>query len=453
MNETRFIPRPLAARAVAVVAAATLALAACGQAENVEEDEADGGGTAGEGSDGGSGEQVQLRFYWWGADARAQLTEEVVALFEEQNPDIDIVPQWGTWDGYWDRLATQTAAGDTPDVLQMDESQIATYSAQGVLHDLQEIDSLDLSEIEDPVLRTGEVDGAITGAPVGIGIFSMGVNPEILDRAGVELPDETTWTWDEFADLAVQVSEALGDEGVTGFDWFGLQSSELGAFVRQHGEEVFPREGETPVSQETLEQFYEFALELVESGAAQQPSGQVETVGASLEQQPFGTNTTAFHLLFHTQIQAFVDASGSNLELWRLPAPEAGADPRMVNKASMYWSVAERTAHPEEAGRFVDFLLNDEEAAKILLVERGVPGIPRIQEAIAPELNEIGQMATEFANEMQDEVVDPPQVTPDGAGDFGNQVQRLGSAVLFGQSTPAEAAQELLAAIEQVQND
>lgn len=395
---------------------------------------------------------VELDFTWWGADARAQLTEEVIAEFEEQNPDITINANWSAWDGYWDRLATTTAGGDAPDVMQMDESRIAAYGERESLLDLGTVeDTLDLSSMTPEVLDTGRVHDSIVGAPVGVGIFSVGVNPDILERAGLEMPDDTTWTWDDFTDMAVQVSEELGDEGITGFDFFGTQTMELGAYVRQHGEELFPREGETPVSAETLEKYFAFALELVDLGATPAPSTQTENVTASLEQQPFGTNTTAFHLQFHTQIQAFVDASGSELVLLRLPAQSEGESPEMVNKASMYWSISSRTEHPEEAARFVDFLVNDEDAAKILQVERGVPAIPAIQEAIRPELGETGVMALDFAADLQAEVVEPPQVTPSNASEFGSELSLIGSEVLFGRQSPQQAAESTLAVIENLQ--
>lgn len=418
----------------ATTAAIALALSACG------------GGGGGSSADDGP---VELNFTWWGADARAQLTEEVIAEFEEQNPDITIKANWTAWDSYWDKLATSTAGGDAPDVMQMDESRIAAYGERESLLDLNTVgDTLDLSSMTPEVLNTGKVQDAIVGAPVGVGIFSVGVNPEILERAGLEMPDDTTWTWDDFVDMSAQVTEELGDEGITGFDFFGTQSSELGAFVRQHGEELFPREGETPVSAETLEKFFTFALELVDAGATPDASTQTQNVTAPLEQQPFGTNTTAFHLQFHTQIQAFVDASGSELVLLRLPAQAEGESSRMVNKASMYWSISSRTEHPEEAARFVDFLINDEDAAKILQVERGVPAIPAVQEAIRPDLGSTGAMALDFAAEMQEEVVEPPQVTPSNASEFGSELSLIGSEVLFGRQTPQQAAEATLAVLE-----
>ncbi len=437
-------PARTARIAIGLVAAGSLLLTACGQGDNpATGDDA--------GSEAEAGGDVNLRMTWWGADARAQLTEEVVDLFEAENPGITVTTEWSTWDGYWDKLSTGAAAGDMPDIIQMDESQIDAYGAQGSLLDLEsQPDELDVSTIAEEVLLTGDVDGTIVGAPVGIGIYSVGVNPDVLERAGVEMPDDTSWTWDDFVDISAEVSEKLGGEGITGMDFFGLDDPEMHAFARQNGEAIFPREGEDPVTEETLVEFYELALRMVETGATPEPSLQTERMITAIEQSPFGTNLSAFHLQFHTQIQAFVDASGTEMQLLRLPAIESG-EPRMVNKASMYWSIAAETEHPEEAATFVDFLINDEDAARILGVERGVPANPEIQEVIRPDLTPTGVMALEFAADLQDEVIDPPQVTPSNASDFDPQIGRIGSEVLFGSMSPEQAAQAVLDALESYQ--
>lgn len=409
-----------------------LTLAACGSSNT---DSADAG-------------SVELTFTWWGADARANLTEQVIDKFEEQNPGITIKGDWGGWEGYWDKLATSTAGGDAPDVIQMDETRIAAYGERGALLDLTSQEAiLDLSAMEPEVLQTGEVAESLAGVPVGVGIYSVGVNPDILAAAGLEMPDDTTWTWEEMFTMAAQVSETLGDQGIYGFDFFGTQAAEVGAFARQNGEEVFPREDETPVSAETVKSYFETALQLVETGATPPASTQAESTGA-LEQSLFGTNKAAFHLQFHTQIQAFVDASGSDLKLLRLPAQERGESPNMVNKASMYWSISSRTEHPEEAAKFINFLINDEDAASILKVERGVPAIPSVQEVLKPQLTPTGTMSLEFAADMQEEVVTPPQVTPANASDFSTEFSRIGNEVLFGSQSPQQGAEAVLAVLE-----
>ena len=407
-------------------------------------------GSGGGGGEGGEAGQVALRMSTWGNDSRLKLTEEAVTAFEQANPGTTVQVENSEFSSYWDKLATQTAGNDAPDVIQMDESYIAAYGGRGALLDLSTQSSvLDLSAMDAKVLDTGKVNDTLVGAPVGVANFSVGVNPELLTKAGLKIPDDKTWTWDDLATTASTVTQKLGSEGVVGMDFFGVSAAEIGAWARQHNQEVFPIEGQTAVTQDTLVSYFEFAKKMVDMKATPAAGSQVENTAAALDASPFATNKAAFHLQFHTQIAAFVAASKSDLQLLRLPAQKSGDSPRMVNKASMYWSLGAKGEHNEEAAKLVSFLMTDPAAVKILKVERGVPAIAEVQSVIEPELDATGKMSLTFAQDLQDEVVAPPQVTPQNASGYSGEVTRIGTDVLFERKTPADAAQELLAVINE----
>jgi multiple sugar transport system substrate-binding protein len=319
-----------------------------------------------------SGGPVTLQVSTWGNDSRLKLTQQAVDAFTAANPDIKVTIQNNDWSAYWDKLATMTAGNNSPDVIQMDESYIAAYGARDALLDLGKVnDSLDLSAMDAKVLDTGKVGGTLVGAPIGVANFSVGVNPEVLKKAGVSMPNDKTWTWDQLAQIAAQVTGKLESQGVYGLDGFGTGAAELGAWARQKGEEIWPTEG-PGVSQATITSFFDYANKLVAMKAAPPAGRQVENSTAVLDQNMFATNKAAFHLLFHTQISAFKAASGTEMKLLRIPAQAKGESPKMVNKASMYWSVSSRTKQPEASAKLIDFLLTDPAATKVLTTERGI---------------------------------------------------------------------------------
>ncbi|MEZ0490949.1 ABC transporter substrate-binding protein [Kineococcus sp. TBRC 1896] len=428
MHQTTLTPTRRQAVTALAAAGSLTALTACAPGSS-------GGSSSGDGT---------LRVSTWGNDSRLQLTQQAAAAFQEANPGVTVAVENSEWTSYWDKLATSTAANDSPDVIQMDEAYIAAYGTRGALLDLGEADGLDLSAMNTTVLDTGNVDGTLVGAPIGVGNLSVGVNPVLLEQAGVAMPDDTTWTWEQFRDIAAQVSAALGGQGVVGFDMFGFGAAEVGAWVRQFGQEVFPREDEEPASVENFQSYFDFANSLVASGACPQASVQSENSTSALDASLFATNKSAFHLQFHTQISAYAAASGTQLGLLRLPAQQAGQSPRMVNKASMYWSIASRTAQSENAAKFVQFMLTNPTATKILTTERGIPAIPEVRQDIEPVLDEQSKIALQFSEDIASEVVDPPQVTPSGASAWNTEFTTIGTEQLFGRSTPADAAQRAL---------
>jgi multiple sugar transport system substrate-binding protein len=180
----------------------------------------------------------------WGNDSRLKLTQQAVDAFTAANPDIKVSIENNDWTAYWDKLATMTAGNNSPDVIQMDESYIAAYGARDALLDLGKVNNnLDLSAMDTKVLDTGKVGGTLVGAPIGVANFSVAVNPEVLKKAGVSMPNDKTWTWDQFAQVAAQITGKLGSQGVYGLDGFGTGAAELGAWARQKGEEIWPTDG------------------------------------------------------------------------------------------------------------------------------------------------------------------------------------------------------------------
>ncbi len=398
----------------------------------------------GTGNQGSADGAVTLRVSTWGNDSRLRLTQEAVAAFKAAHPDIDVVVENSEWSAYWDKLATSTAANDSPDVIQMDEAYIAAYGSRTALTDLGTLgEQLDLSGMDAKVLDTGKVEGTQVGAPIGVANFSIAVNPTVLEKAGVAMPDDKTWTWDDLAETSAKVSEKLGGEGIYGIDGFGAGAAELGIWARQKGEEVWPTDG-PGVSQATVQSYFEYADKLISTKAAPAASLQVENTSAALDASSFATNKAAFHLLFHTQISAFAAASGNELKLLRIPAQVEGKSPEMVNKASMYWSIASRTEHPKESAELIDFLLTDPAATKVLTTERGIPAIPAVQKEIAPLLDPQAKIALEFSQAVTPELVDPPQVTPANASGFGTEFTATATEVLFGRTSPAEGATKTL---------
>ena len=162
------------------------ALAACAPGSS--------GGSSSSGDGGGT-----LRVSTWGNDSRLKLTQQAVAEFEKANPDIKVTIENSEWTSYWDKLATGTAANDSPDVIQMDELYIAAYGTRGALLDLETVSAqLDLSEMDEKMRDTGLVDGTFDGAPIGTGnlpaapsFSSRPATPSIPAVGGLTAP----WAW------------------------------------------------------------------------------------------------------------------------------------------------------------------------------------------------------------------------------------------------------------------
>ena len=420
--------RTLLAGGIGGLIAPTL-LSACGPSA--------GGGA---GTPGGGG----IAFTFWGPDFYQQFTTTMVDAFTAAHPEVPVSLQPAEWGGYWDKLAISVAGGTTPDVINMDGKYIAEYSGRGVLADLEALEGLDLSGIDDADLDAGRVDGTLTGISTGSNAWVVVVNPQLFADAGVEIPDDTTWTWDDYVQTATRISESGVATGVTG----GGSYADLTVFLRQRGEDLWAADG-MGCREESLAAWFQLYKDLQDSGATLAADAAVEDGSATLEQQAFSTARSAMSWTWTNQLAAVRDAAG-NQEIAMLRAPSAAGSAQengMFKKASMYWSVAAGSAHPAGAAALVDFLLNAPEAQAIQLLNRGVPSNPAAIEAMGEDLTGTDREVIDFLDAITPELGAAPAVQPMGTADAQNTFTRLLTDVRFGSATPAEAAAATLSEV------
>ncbi|WP_156759116.1 ABC transporter substrate-binding protein [Microbacterium karelineae] len=401
-------------------------------------------GTGGDVSTELSDEPVTLRMYWWGGDNRHQRTQEVIALFEDEHPNITVEPEFADWTGYWEKLATATAGSNSPDVIQMDLLYLAEYAGRGSLTPLDDLD-IDLAGMEDSVRDMGAWGDALYAVPVSTSSLTVAVNTDLLDEIGVDMPDAEGWTYDEYESWALEVSEAAPDGVYGGSVMTGGHM--LSLFARQHGEELF--EGDTvAVSPETVAAFFQKALDMTTSGAAAPASVFAETSGLALDQLPISTGAVVSAVVYATQVSAYTQAADANLELLELPTEPDGVEAYDYFKPGMYWSASSQSEHPAEAALLIDFFLNDPEAVKIIGTERGLPAMSTTLELIADDLTPEEDKAVEYSNSAIPRLGAAPDPYPRGSSEQDAVMTRYMQEVLFERMSPAEAAEGVIAELQ-----
>jgi len=410
---------------VAAAAAVVMALSACG------------GGAAPQ-SDGGP---VELRFSWWGSDKRAQVTQAAIAAFEAENPNIKIKPEYGDWSGYWDKLATQVAANDAPDIIQMDEKYITEYSTRGALLDLSKYD-IDTSKLDEAALNAGKGEKGLTGIAAGINAATILANPAVFQAAGVELPDDKTWTWDDFERISAEVT-AKSPKGTYGAAAYGTDEASLGVWLRQNGKTLYTSDGKLGFEPGDIADWWAFLKQLSENKAVPSASEVVEAEAAPLDQSGLATGKNGLAFWWSNQLPALEKAAGSDLQILRFPSTTGkAADAQLWYKASQFWSASSRTKHPEETAKFINFLANSEKAGEALLADRGVYPNSDVRAAIESKLTPADIKVVKFIDQIKDELGEAPAPPPKGAGAIQEIVKRYTSEVLFNRQSTDEAGKK-----------
>ncbi|MGC0249467.1 ABC transporter substrate-binding protein [Pseudactinotalea sp. Z1748] len=459
MKRTR-TAQPRLLKVAALAAAGALVLSACGQADNLDDEpaadddsaiDAEPADDADEVGDEGDAEEVTIRFSWWGSDIRHQMNQDLIDAFQEEYPHIQVQPDYTDWGGYWDKLATQTAGGDAPDVLMQEERYLREYASRGVLANLHDYD-IDLSQIDDSLVESGEFDGSLWGIATGVNVRVMIADEQVFADAGVDFPDDTTWTWDAYAE-AVEAVSANSEAGVYGTQEFGFIESDLQIWLRQHGQELWDENGDIGFDAELMAERWQMSLDLIESGAAPPATESVERSAAGVEGTFIANHEAGVSTYWTNNLETLSSASGRPLTLMRYPGETEFERTGVFLKPAMALSMAADTDHPEEAALFIDYMLNSETAGDILLSDRGLPANNEVRAQIMDQLSDSEQQAAEFIEEVTPEIVDAYPSPPRGAGEVAAVMARLNEEVLFGQKDPMDAAEEFIAEASEITGD
>jgi multiple sugar transport system substrate-binding protein len=414
-------------------AATTMGLGACAPGSS--------GGTGSQGGGGGGeGGKTNLALAWWGNPTRNKNTQAMIDAYMKANPNVTISGQPGEFNSYWDKLATQTAGGQAPDIIQMDMNYIAEYGTRGALLDLSKVDT---SKFVEGTVDSGKINGKLVGVNAGINSALIFANPKVFEKAKMDLPDDKTWTWDQMMDVGAEVASKAG----VSFGVASLMGSDalFGTFVRQQGKELFTENG-LGFDVAEAQAWYDLMLKGVKAKALGTTAQISEESAKPLDQSAIVVGTAAMQYYNSNQLEAVSAAAGGQLmKMLRGPSLAGKATERKTwYKASMLWSASAKTKNPDAATAWINWFANTPEAANIDLAERGIPPNADILAEVKPKLSAAQQVVAKYIEDIKTEVATTPIAPPPGGGKIAEILFRHGTDVLFGKTSSAEGAQKFV---------
>ncbi|MGC5221537.1 ABC transporter substrate-binding protein [Micromonospora sp. DT81.3] len=390
---------------------------------------------------------VTLTVQAWADTTQAEVYEEVFDVFEEKNPGVTVKLDWMDVGSYQDKLATKFAAGSPPDVMFLVGLWLAEYASRGALADLSEFsDEIDFDDLPESILASGQLDGATYGMPTGSTAIGFVYNNEIVEQAGLEMPDDSTWTWEDFETFNKEIFDATGVYG-TGF--YVPWTPAISTFARQRGEDFYTEDGELGVSVDTVEDYFQMTVDMRANGGFA-PAGSLEDQGSSTAESPLGKDFIASQVIPSNVFPDFQSALDGKLALMRFPGETEGERPGMAVTPTLLWAAAAQSKHPEEAAKLIDFLTNDPESYEARSTLLGVPINPAVAEEVAAGLEPDAKTFVDYVLGLQEEDLAPYFLEPAGAGEVGNALVSVGTEVEFGRMTPREAAEKFVSEAESI---
>ncbi|MCZ8517359.1 sugar ABC transporter substrate-binding protein [Paenibacillus filicis] len=390
-----------------------------------------------------SQENVELRFSWWGSQGRHDRTLKLIDKFQQLHPNIKIKPEYTSFDGYWEKLSTQVAANNAPDLMQMSILYIKEYSDRGVLADLTPYLGKDvhIDDLNKDVLKNqGTINGKLTGLPVSDNASVMIYNKEMYKQAGIE-PPKNDMTWKEYFDKAREIKSKLGDKVYGSFDL----STSLEGFM-YYSFSV----GDTLYNNNKLGYKDETLTNWLKMWDDARKEGLVPPAASTASFLPIGNADPNKDALmkgvvpimgpqFTATFPAYENVMKDKIDMITYPKDKKTGS---VLETAMFLSASAKSKHPKEAAMFLDFFLNSKEAADILETDRGLPENKKMLEYLTPKFTERDKKMVkmlEYVSGIQPAWYD---AGPKGAGEVTKLFEQTVQKQQFGKVTIDAAVAE-----------
>jgi multiple sugar transport system substrate-binding protein len=400
------------------------------------------------GSPAAAAETARLRVAWWGGTDRARRTQAAIDAFKQGRSGLEIVPESVGWDAYWTKLATQVAGGNPPDIIQMDHRYLPEYARRGALRPLDDLvpSVIDPSDFVPSVLEAGKIDGKLYGIPMGMNSDVLLYDKTALEKLGLPAPSPEM-TWAEFADLGANITKKANRRGYFGAADPSVMEPELEFWVLTRGRTLYTQAGSLGFTRDDAESWLMLCAEMRAKGAIVPPE-LAATDKITIDTDLLTTGHAAITFTNSNQIVGYQAVSKSKIGMAFHPK---GERPGEYLKPSMMLCVSASSADPKTAAALIDFMVLKPEGAKLLGVERGVSPSERIRALLAPDLDEAGRMQVDHLSQLSKRGPAPlPPAPPKGAAEVTALIRQAAEKVGFGQLTPRQAADELVAEAERI---
>ena len=398
-------------------------------------------------ADGGS-EQITLRFSWWGGEERLAATLDVIKQFEEVNPNIKIEPEYGSSDGYADKLATQLASGTAPDIIQIDPGLMPALVSDETNYFLDlNTSSFDFSNFDENYYKlriNGFYDGKQLGIPTGISGGAVLVNQGLADQIGIDF--HTQYTWDDIFDWAKKVREYDDSMYLICSNKDYVANILANNYAKQLSGKTFINEEtkEINLTSEQWQKVYTFVKRLYDEEVIAPASYSAAYSGDNMQSDPnwiAGKYVCSFTYMstMETLAAANADAEytaglfplyqGSDVDAWNANCPQIIA-------------INAKSKNPEAAVEFLDYFFNNEKAMETLGCTRSVPPTAKAREictadgSLSKLLSEPADVAGSYSGMVDDKyfsAAEAKQIVTD-------EVEAVG----FGVTTPESASEETI---------
>jgi multiple sugar transport system substrate-binding protein len=393
------------------------------------------------GTNAGGGEQVELRVMWWGDQARADITNQVLKLFMDKNPNIKVIGEFAPSSGYFDKLNTQLASGTAADVFFLG-GNVVDYANKDVLLDLTPYvgNELDLSDMDPAMIQYGTLADKLVHVSAGANARGIVVNTKLFEQAGIPVPQDG-WNWDDYARISNEIAAKLGD-GYYGTYNFTFEGMDIA--YKQNGAQLYDMAaGKLGFEEKNALDWFGYWSKTSEGGGVVTPELAVSHPIDDPSKSLITSGKAAMNLIPSNQLGAYQGLTEDPLTMVQLPRGPKGTG--VVFESSQGLSGYAKTEHPKEVAMLISFFINDPEAAKILGNNRGVPVTSKNRSLLEAEASDVDKIVYDYTSRVSDATKTEPfavSYNPPGNAEFEKMGKTTVQEIGFGRKTVEQAVKD-----------
>lgn len=390
-----------------------------------------------------------IRYSWWGSGERNERTQAVIDGFTKANEGIQINGEpTGDFNTYWEKLTVQSSAKGAPCIPQMQSRYMSDYSNRNTLRPLDDFvtnGSIDVSGVPEGILATGRgSDGKLYSVPTGVFLYASFYNADVAKKAGVSAPPAPDWTWEEWEKWLRDASGNL-PEGVYAADLYPPTdfSGPFFNWVFGHGQQVFA-EKKLGFDAKLLADWWRMWDQMRKDGVTITAEMLGER-GTALEELPIASGKVLWNAQPQNQLTQTASVAKANdvgnLVVTKMPNGPSGPGENFgSNGLSLSTSCTDDQV--DSGVKFINFFLNDENAAKAYGSTNGAVSVtkPRQAQIDNPETDPKLAESLALVQTVVDEHDPKGLVLPVGGRAASDAFTRAATSVFLGQATPDEAA-------------
>jgi ABC-type sugar transport system, periplasmic component len=320
--------------------------------------------------------KVSLRYYTASANDKQEF-DAYISEWNKANPNIAVECIVISGDDVFGKIRTAIAGGEPVDVVQM-ESETFRDKASSLyykLNDLMAKDGFNYLDAFGEYGRATMVKDDIYGISKVLSPACVYVNMEYLNKAGISLPDENTWTFDDYFDLIkkLTVKDAKGKVSVYGgVHWqsgFTGGLSPIYDLALLGGWDIVTEDGKPNVNDPVLKaaaqkyldaMFVDKTMPTIADITANKMVALFDLCKGNVASIIGASNSALFFDVYKVQGYLTEEKDAKNeIKILKLPRYDSKSQPNRINTIVTSYAVTASTKYPEEAYKFLKWHCTD----------------------------------------------------------------------------------------------